>query len=105
GPASLMYGSDAMAGVVNFITNVPVSEGTLKGNILTNYQSNNNLFGINASLAGNKKGINWNIYGTSKKAGDYRNKYDGRVLNSRFNEKNFGGYIGINKSWGFSHLV
>jgi iron complex outermembrane receptor protein len=105
GPASLMYGSDAMAGVVNFITNVPVAEGALKGNILTNYQSNNNLFGINASLAGNKKGINWNIYGTSKKAGDYRNKYDGRVLNSRFNEKNFGGYIGINKSWGFSHLV
>ena len=34
GPASLMYGSDAMAGVVNLITNVPVAEGTLKGNIL-----------------------------------------------------------------------
>ena len=105
GPASLMYGSDALAGVINFITNVPVAEGTLNGNILTNYQSNNGLFGINGSMAGNKKGFNWNMYGTYKSAGDYQNKYDGRVLNSRFNEKNFGGYVGINKSWGYSHIV
>lgn len=105
GPASLMYGSDAMAGVVNFITNVPVPEGTLKGNIISNYQSNNGLFGINGNLAGNKNGLNWNVYGTYKDAGNYRNKYDGRVLNSAFNEKNFGGYIGVNKSWGFSHLI
>ncbi|HEX7906260.1 MAG TPA: TonB-dependent receptor [Chitinophagaceae bacterium] len=105
GPASLMYGSDAMAGVVNLITNVPAAEGTLKGNLLTNYQTNNELFGLNGSLAGNKNGINWNVYGTYKKAGDYHNKYDGDVLNSRFNEKNAGGYIGINKGWGFSHLI
>lgn len=105
GPASLMYGSDAMAGVVNFITNIPVAEGTLKANLLTNYQSNSNLFGLNGNIAGNKKGFNWNVYGTYKSSGDYKNKYDGRVLNSRFNEKNFGGYVGINKSWGYSHLI
>jgi iron complex outermembrane receptor protein len=27
------------------------------------------------------------------------------VFNSRFFEKNFGGYIGINKSWGYSHIL
>jgi iron complex outermembrane receptor protein len=105
GPASLMYGSDAMAGVLNLISHVPVAEGTLKGTLLTNYQSNNNLIGVNGSLAGNKNGFNWNFYGTIRSAGDYKNRYDGRVLNSRFNEKNFGGYIGVNKSWGYSHLV
>lgn len=105
GPASLMYGSDAMAGVLNLISHMPVAEGTLKGNLLTNYQSNNGMFGLNGSLAGNKNGFNWNIYGTTKSAGDYKNKYDGPVLNSRFNERNFGGYIGLNKSWGYSHLV
>lgn len=105
GPASLMYGSDALAGVVNFITNVPVAQGLIKGNLLTNYQTNSGLFATNASLAGNKNGFNWNVYGTVKSAGDYRNKYDGRVLNSRFNEINFGGYAGINKSWGYSHLI
>lgn len=105
GPASLMYGSDALAGVINLITNVPVSEGTIKGNILTNYQSNNNLYALNANIAGNKNGINWNVYGTLRSAGNYKNRYDGKVLNSSFNEKNAGGYIGINKKWGFSHLV
>ena len=105
GPASLIYGSDAIAGVINLITNVPVSEGTIRGNILTNYQTNNDLFGLNANIAGNKRGINWNVYGTLKSAGDYKNNYDGKVLNSRFNEKNYGGYIGVNKKWGFSHLI
>ena len=105
GPASLMYGSDALAGVINIITNVPVAAGTIKGNLLANYQSNNNMFGLNSSIAGNINGINWNLYGTVKNAGDYKNRFDGTVLNSRFNEKNFGGYIGINKKWGFSHLI
>ena len=105
GPASLMYGSDALAGVVHFITAIPVAEGTIKGNILTNYQSNNGLFGANGNLAGNKNGFNWNISGTYRSAGDYTNKYDGKVLNSRFNERNFGGYGGVNKGWGYSHLI
>ncbi|MBL7725877.1 MAG: TonB-dependent receptor [Chitinophagaceae bacterium] len=105
GPASLMYGSDALAGVVNFITNVPAAEGTIKGSLLTNYQTNNGLFGANGNFAGNKNGFNWNLYGSYKSAGDYKNKYDGRVLNSRFNERNFGGYAGVNKSWGYSHII
>lgn len=105
GPASITYGSDALAGVINFITNAPVAEGTVKGNIYTSYQTNNGQYGLNGNIAGNKKGFNWNAYGSYKSAGDYRNKNDGRVLNSRFNERNFGGYMGINKSWGFAHLI
>ncbi|HVE62118.1 MAG TPA: TonB-dependent receptor, partial [Chitinophagaceae bacterium] len=105
GPASLIYGSDAIAGVINFITSVPVADKTIKGNIYTNYQTNNGLVGLNANLSGNQNGFNWNAYGTYKSAKDYKNKHDGRVLNSRFNERNFGGYIGLNKSWGFSHLI
>lgn len=105
GPASLMYGSDALAGVVHFITHIPVAEGTVKGNFLANYQSNNGLLGTHLNMAGNKNGFNWNLYGTYKSAGDYQNKFDGRVLNSRFNERNFGGYAGVNKSWGYSHFI
>jgi iron complex outermembrane receptor protein len=105
GPASIMYGSDALAGVINFITHEPVAEGTMKGNIYTNYQTNNNLYGVHGNIGGNYHGFSWNAYGSHKNARDYRNKYDGRVLNSRFNERSFGGYVGLNKSWGFSHLV
>jgi iron complex outermembrane receptor protein len=106
GPASLMYGSDAMAGVVHLITNVPVEKGTVKANILGTYTDNNSMYGTNANVAAHfKNGINFNLYGSYKSAADYQNKYDGKVFNSRFNERNFGGYIGINKSWGYSHLL
>jgi iron complex outermembrane receptor protein len=106
GPASLMYGSDAMAGVVNLMTNLPVEQGTIKGNILGSFIDNNNMYGVNGNVAGNlKNGFNWNVYGTYKSAADYKNQYDGKVFNSRFNERNFGGYIGLNKSWGYSHLL
>lgn len=106
GPASLFYGSDAMAGVVHLITNAPVEKGTIIGNLLGTYNANNGLYGTNANLAGHlKNGFNWNAYGTYKSAGDYSNAYDGKVFNSRFNERNFGGYLGVNKSWGYSHLL
>ncbi len=105
GPASIIYGSDAMAGVVNIITNVPVPANSIKANLSSNYQTNNNLSTINLNIGGNKNGFNWNIYTSNKAAGDYKNKYDGRVFNSKFTENNIGGYIGYNGKWGFSHLL
>jgi iron complex outermembrane receptor protein len=103
-PASLIYGSDALAGVINIISNVPVSEGVIKGNVFSNYQSNNRMMGNHFDLAGNKKGFIWGINYSAKNAGDYKNKYDGNVFNSRFLERNGGGYIGIEKNWGYSQL-
>ncbi len=106
GPASIIYGSDAMAGVVNFITNTPVAQGTVKANITSGFTDNNNLYSISGNVAANHaNGFNWNVYGTYKNAASYHNKYDGYVLNSGFNERNFGGYIGLNKAWGYTHLM
>ena len=106
GPASLLYGSDAMAGVIHIITNTPVEHGTIKANVQGTYMSNNGLLGTNANVAGHlQNGFNWNVYATTKNAKDYSNAYDGKVLNSRFSEKNMGGYLGFNKSWGYSHLL
>src|SRR5215208_6658782 len=45
------------------------------------------------------------VPGAIKAAADYKNKYDNRVYNSKFNEHNFGGYFGYNGSWGFSHFI
>ena len=105
GPASLIYGSDAMAGVINIITNVPVENNTIKANVFTNYQTNNKARTLNANIAGNVKGINWNLYGSTVAAADYQNKFDGHVFNSKFSQKNFGGYAGYNGNWGYSHLL
>ncbi len=105
GPASIIYGSDAMAGVVNIITNVPVPANTLKANVSGNYQSNNRLSTFNVNMGGNKNGFNWNLYSSNKAASDYKNKYDGRVFNSKYKENNIGGYAGYNGNWGYSHLL
>ncbi len=105
GPASLAYGSDALAGVINIISNVPAPLNTVHMNIGSEYQSNNSLRSFHANTGGNQKGFSWNAYGSYKAAMDYRNRYDGPVFNSRFENKNFGGYAGINKSWGFSHVL
>jgi iron complex outermembrane receptor protein len=90
--------------VINIISNVPVSEGVLKGNVFSNYQSNNRMMGNHFDIAGNKKGFIWGINYSAKNAGDYKNKYDGTVFNSRFLERNGGGYVGIEKKWGYSQL-
>ena len=106
GPSSLLYGSDGMGGAVHLITNTPVERGTIKGNLNLHLIDNNAMIGSNANLAGHlQNGFNWNLYGTLKSAGDYRNKWDGHVLNSRYNEKNWGGYFGVNRSWGYSHFL
>ena len=104
GPASLMYGSDALAGVVNIISILPAPEGTIRGNVFGTYQTNNRLRGTHADIGGNHNGFIWGLYGSYKAAADYKNKYDGYVFNSKFKENAYGGYIGLNKQWGFSHL-
>ncbi len=105
GPGSIVYGSDAMAGVMNIITNTPIQQGTMKFNLLANYQTNNNANGWNLDWAGNTHGFNWNLYGTLRRAADYTNAYDRNVFNSKSRENNFGGYVGYNGGWGYSHVL
>lgn len=105
GPASLIYGSDALAGVINIITTNPVPVNTIKANVLSSYNTNNKQRSFFGSVGGNHNGFNWNGWGDFTAAADYKNKYDGPVWNSKFNNKNFGGYVGYNGAWGFSHLI
>lgn len=104
GPASLIYGSDALAGVLNLIPSSPVIDGMLKGNITTNYQTNNGLIVASAALAGNNSGLVWGGRTSGKQAANYRNKQDGRVYGTSFKEMDANGYIGLNRHWGYSHL-
>jgi len=104
GPASLSYGSDAIAGVINMLSAPSLPEGTIQGNVIGNYQTNNGLIGYSANVAGNLKGIIWDLRYSNKMAHSYQNKYDGFVFNSAYKEQNIGGIVGINKSWGYSHL-
>ncbi len=104
GPASLIYGSDAVAGVVNLLPPNPPADGKITGNILTEYQTNNRLIENSASIAGNKKGLTWGGTLTHKLATNYKDKYDGRVYNTGFAETDASAIFGINRNWGYSHF-
>ena len=104
GPASLSYGSDALAGVINIISDDVPPLGSVTGNVTANYQTNNGLAALHAQTAGNVKGFNWSAFGTGKYAHDYKNAYDGYVHNSRFSNRNFGAAAGVAKKWGYSRL-
>lgn len=105
GPASLMYGSDALAGVINISSQLPAPEGTINANATSEYQTNNLLRGFYGNISGTKHGFSFNAYGSYKGAQDYRNKYDGRVFNSKFYNKNYGGMLGYQGNWGHSRLL
>lgn len=101
GPASLLYGSDAIGGVVNFIPlRMPSSDGTI-GNAGLTYQSNNNLLEGTAGLGGHKHSMSWRMVATHKMAADYQNKTDGRVYNTGFRESSLFLQSGLTRQWGY----
>lgn len=103
GAASLMYGSDAIGGVINILEpNVPTS-GQIKGEVLSSYSTNNGLTNSSVMLTGNENGFVWRSRGSYQNAYSY-NTPAGRYINSGFNNSNFSGMLGMNKQWGYSHL-
>ena len=105
GPASLMYGSDAMAGVVIMHPQPTLGEGEMRANVSTEYQTNNGLFAYNLSMAGNQQGFVWDARYSDKMAHAYKNKYDGYVPGSQFRERAGRLILGVNKAWGHSRLT
>lgn len=104
GPASLMYGSDAMAGVLIFHPVPVAAPGTVRGNIATEYQSNNGLIDYSLNASGNHSGFIWDARFSDKYAHAYRNKANGWVSNSGFRERAASAMLGLNRNWGYSRL-
>ena len=104
GPASLAYGSDAMAGVINMISAPSLPDGAIHANLTSNYQTNNGLIGNSVDFSGNKNGFIWDARYSNKLSHAYQNKYDGYVFNSGFRENDANALLGVNRAWGYSHL-
>jgi len=105
GPSSLMFGSDAIAGVVSLFPYIPKdTNGKIEGKFLTEYQSNNDLIGNGLRLGYSKNNWLFATRASIKAAGNYQNKIDGRVYNTSFNEKNFSALVGRKTEKGYSHF-
>jgi iron complex outermembrane receptor protein len=118
GPASLVYGSDAIGGVVNLKHPVSPIEGHHSAAFLTNYKSVNNTYGVSAQAKGNHKGFVYRARLTALDYGDYNVPADSFVYN-RFvlpinnqklkntagRERHASLMLGVNKNWGYSHVT
>lgn len=105
GPASLMYGSDAMAGVLILHSAPAQPEGEVSGSVSSEYQTNNGLFGYTAGIAGNNGGFVWDVRYSGKTAHAYRNREDGYVAGSQFHGQAARLMLGLNRHWGYSRLM
>lgn len=106
GPASLTYGSDAIAGVINLIPALPDGpDRVLKGDYIADYHTNNGMLGTSLGLALKKNDWRFAFRATAKTAHDYQNKIDGFVYNTGFREYNLSGSARVTKKWGFSQFA
>ncbi|WP_299010679.1 TonB-dependent receptor [uncultured Tenacibaculum sp.] len=96
GPASLLYGSDALGGVLYIQPEKFVPENTTKLNVSQRYFSNT--LGTNTSLGFKSSLKNWQFLarGTYAQHADYKTP-DYRVTNTRFNEKDLKLGIGFHE--------
>ncbi|MDX1761869.1 MAG: TonB-dependent receptor [Christiangramia sp.] len=95
GPASLLYGSDAIGGVLYLNPELYASSGETNAEIRTDYFTNT--LGYQSSLMGKTSGekLKFIARGSIAAHSDYKTGNDERVTNTRFNEKDLKAGIGF----------
>ena len=102
GPASVLYGSEAIGGVVNIIT----KKGGDKPIGFTQnfiYDSSNNGLEIQSAVFGSYKGFNYRFTASGVNADD-RWAADGRIFNSGYMNRYFSGQLGYDWDKGSVYL-
>lgn len=113
GPSSLIYGSDALGGVINILPPAIPLEGRLNVHTLAFYRSNNDAIGGSAMLEGRQKKCFFRVRGTWQEFGDYKVPaaefiyntyrlpiYNNRLKNTSGKELNFSVTAGLLRDWG-----
>ncbi len=100
GPASILYGSDALGGVLYFIDERYAKHNTIDGFVSTKFLSNTSGLTNNVGVKMHKNNVKFNLFGAYSSQADYKTPKFGRILNTRFDEKNIKGSLGFNtKNW------
>lgn len=104
GPASLTYGSDALAGVINMMPYIPKGEeGKIAGDALIDHHTNNGMIGLSSGMSYKKNDWQYALRATAKAAHAYKNNIDGYVYGTAFKEYNLTAMAGVDKPWGYVH--
>ena len=100
GPASLLYGSDALGGVLYLVDQRYANHNSVEGFAQTRLLSNTLGTINNAGVKLHKENFKLNLLGSYSTIADYQIQDGKRILNTRFNEKNFKTSFGYNyKHW------
>ncbi|MCK0179335.1 TonB-dependent receptor [Flavobacteriaceae bacterium S0862] len=97
GPASLLYGSDALGGVLYINPEKFANANSSKGDINFNYFTNTQGYNTNAGFKTSGEIFKAIFRGSLTEHSDYKTK-DYRVTNSRFKEQDFKAAIGLHTS-------
>src|SRR5690554_4520471 len=89
GPASLLYGSDALGGVLYLNPEKFAPSGETHGDINSSYFSNTLGTSTNLGIKTSGERLKFLARGSYSSFSDYKTGEDYRVTNSRFNEKDF----------------
>lgn len=100
GPSSLLYGSDALGGVLFFVDERYTTQNNVEGFGETKLLSNTHGTYNSAGFKTNYNGLKFNVFGNYVSNADYKIPSNTRVFNSRFNQSNFKTSLGYNvKKW------
>ncbi len=100
GPASLLYGSDALGGVLYFIDERYANQNTVEGFAQTKFHSNTLGSINNIGFKIHKGRLKLNLFGAYSSHADYQAPNFDRVFNTRFDERNIKSSFGFNtRNW------
>lgn len=100
GPASLLYGSGAVGGVINFVKEKPALTDGIVGDYTGHYHSNTLGFCNSLGVKGRKKDFFWGLRAGYKNHADYLDGNGDYVPNTRFNDKSLKANLGLIKPFG-----
>lgn len=118
GPASLVYGSDAMGGVILLKPPPEPAEKTIEASALSSFMSLNNGFSNSVMLGGQRNGFSARLRFTAQDYADYHvpadsfryNRfvlpiYEQKLKNTAGQERHFSTHLGVHKKWGMLHAL
>jgi len=85
GPASLIYGSGAVGGIINLIAEPVAPENRITGDVMFQYFGNTQGIQSNVGIKGNQNGVVWGIRGGVNSNKDFIQGNGETAPNSRFN--------------------